>query len=111
MVGVYVKGHEGLPRVVLDDAYRCGISQYTGPVRTSCDQMPYLPVAECPDPVRTNVQLSESEHPMRDRPQVQQSLCIGSQKGGLSGSNDLLGDLVAKARQGARGETGALESP
>jgi hypothetical protein len=29
--------------------------------------------------------------------------------GGLSGSNDLLGDLVAKARQGARGETGARE--
>jgi hypothetical protein len=27
----------------------------------------------------------------------------------LSGSNDLLGDLVAKARQGARGETGARE--
>jgi len=27
----------------------------------------------------------------------------------LSGSDDLLGDLVAKARQGARGETGALE--
>jgi hypothetical protein len=30
-------------------------------------------------------------------------------KGGLSGSYDLLGDLVAKARQGARGETGARE--
>jgi hypothetical protein len=27
----------------------------------------------------------------------------------LSGSNDLLGDLVAKAQQGARGETGARE--
>ena len=27
----------------------------------------------------------------------------------MSGSDDLPGDLVAKARQGARGETGALE--
>jgi hypothetical protein len=27
----------------------------------------------------------------------------------MSGSDDLLGDLVAEARQGARGETGALE--
>ena len=29
-------------------------------------------------------------------------------KGAMSGSNDLLGDLVAKAQRGARGETGAL---
>ena len=28
-------------------------------------------------------------------------------KGAMSGSNDLLGDLVAKAQRGARGETGA----
>jgi hypothetical protein len=41
--------------------------------------------------------------------QVPQSIDVGSQKGGLSGSNDLLGDLVAKARQGARGETGARQ--
>jgi hypothetical protein len=30
-------------------------------------------------------------------------------KGATGGSDDLLGDLVAKAQQGARGETGALE--
>ena len=40
-------------------------------------------------------------------PDVQRPLGIGSRNGGLSGSDDLLGDLVAKARQGARGETGA----
>jgi len=36
-------------------------------------------------------------------------MCIGSHQGATSGSDDLLGDLVAKARQGARGETGAHE--
>ena len=30
-------------------------------------------------------------------------------KGAMSGSDDLLGDLVAKAQRGVRGETGALE--
>ncbi len=40
---------------------------------------------------------------------IQQAVGIGSHQGAMSGSNDLSGDLVAKARQGARGETGAHE--
>src|SRR5450631_3844096 len=64
---------------------------------------------QCPD---SNVyEQSDSGVRTADAPPGRRSAALTQKlpNGGLSGSNDLLGDLVAKARQGARGETGARE--
>ncbi|MCU1588666.1 MAG: hypothetical protein JWN31_2159 [Frankiales bacterium] len=55
----------------------------------------------------TKSQVRLSEHLRRGAFAYRQAERIGFRKGSLSGSDDLSGDLVAKARQGARGETGA----
>src|ERR1035438_2999909 len=57
----------------------------------------------------TNGQITLSEHPRRDRSRSGSIYVSAPHWGGLERSDDLLGDLVAEARRGARGETGAPE--